>query len=195
MRAAVAQALHHTAHRAAFGKLLADQPLMQNVLADLCLDSEAATVTAMRLARAYDERRPVTVQPPGHRGVQVLDLQVARRGRSARRSSASAATATSRSRACRACTARRRCNSIWEGSGNVNSLDVLRAMAKTPESLDAFWAEVDLAAGADARLDAWVADTKAAFSDFETIEFRARRVVERMGLALQGSLLVRNSPP
>jgi putative acyl-CoA dehydrogenase len=85
-------------------------------------------------------------------------------------------------------------NSIWEGSGNVNSLDVLRAMTKTPEALDAFWAEVDLAAGADARLDAWVARTKAAFSDFETIEFRARHVVEGMALALQGSLIVRNSP-
>jgi putative acyl-CoA dehydrogenase len=68
-------------------------------------------------------------------------------------------------------------------------------MAKTPEALDAFWAEVETARGANTHLDAWVDSTKADFSDFETIEFRARRVVEKMGLALQGSLLVRNSPP
>jgi putative acyl-CoA dehydrogenase len=193
IRAAVAQALHHTAHRAAFGKLLTDQPLMQNVLADLCLDSEAATLTAMRLARSYDEddsafRRFATAvmkywvckRAPQHAGEALECLggngYVEESGMPRLYREAPL-------------------NSIWEGSGNVNSLDVLRAMAKTPESLDAFWAEVDLAAGADARLDKWVADTKAAFSDFETIEFRARRVVEMMGLALQGSLVVRYSPP
>ena len=191
------QALHHTAHRAAFGKLLVDQPLKQNVLAALAIDSEAATVTALRLARAYD-------------GAADQQENLFRR----------LATAVSKYWICKsapwAVGEALEClggngyveesgmprlyreaplNSIWEGSGNVNSLDVLRAMAKTPESLDAFWAEVELAAGADARLDAWVADTKAAFSDFETIEFRARHVVEKMALALQGSLLVRNSPP
>jgi putative acyl-CoA dehydrogenase len=86
-------------------------------------------------------------------------------------------------------------NSIWEGSGNVNSLDVLRAMAKSPESVHAFMDEVGTAAGADARLDAYVADLKRELADLESIEYRARRVVERMALALQGSLLVRNSPP
>ena len=112
MRLGVARATHHAAHRSAFGKLLIDQPLMQNVLADLCIESEAATVTAMRLARAYDqsaERRARDPLPAARdRRLQVLDLQARRRCTRSRRSSASAATATSRSRACRACTARRR---------------------------------------------------------------------------------------
>ena len=112
MRHGVAQATHHAAHRSAFGKLLIDQPLMQNVLADLCIESEAATVTAMRLARAYDERRRRRARDALHAardgGLQVLDLQARRRSTRSRRSSASAATATSRSRACRASTARRR---------------------------------------------------------------------------------------
>jgi putative acyl-CoA dehydrogenase len=193
MRAAVAQALHHTAHRAAFGRLLVDQPLMRNVLADLCLDSEAATVTAMRLARAYDDgdeafRRLATavskywvcksapwtvgeaLECLGGNGY-VEESGMPRLYREAP------------------------LNSIWEGSGNVNSLDVLRATAKMPQAIDAFWAEVETARGADARLDAFTDETKAMFSDPETIEFRARRVVERMAQALQGSLLVRHSPP
>jgi putative acyl-CoA dehydrogenase len=165
---------------------------MQNVLADLCLDSEAATITAMRLARAYDEDD----QPFRRLATAVSKYYVCK----------SAPWAVGEALECLGGNGyveesgmprlyrEAPLNSIWEGSGNVNSLDVLRAMAKTPEALDAFWAEVDLAAGADARLDAWIASTKAAFSDFETIEFRARHVVEGMALALQGSLVVRNSP-
>jgi putative acyl-CoA dehydrogenase len=86
-------------------------------------------------------------------------------------------------------------NSIWEGSGNVNALDVLRALAKSPEALDGFFTEVELAAGADPRLDAYVTRLREEFADHESIETRARRVVERMALALQGSLLVRHAPP
>ena len=112
MRHGVAQATHHAAHRSAFGKLLIDQPLMQNVLADLCVESEAATVTAMRLARAYDQgpddERETLFKRLATAVVQVLDLQARRRSTRSRRSSASAATATWRSRACRGCTARRR---------------------------------------------------------------------------------------
>jgi putative acyl-CoA dehydrogenase len=85
-------------------------------------------------------------------------------------------------------------NSIWEGSGNVNALDVLRALSKSPEALEGFFAEVDQAAGADARLDDFVTRLRGEFADTEAIETRARRVVERMALALQGSLLVRHSP-
>src|SRR3712207_6067804 len=86
-------------------------------------------------------------------------------------------------------------NSIWEGSGNVNALDVLRAMARTPEALDAFFAEVGAAAGGEPRLDAWIADLRRSLSDFEEIELRARRIVERMALALQASVLVRWGDP
>src|SRR5207247_7536114 len=84
---------------------------------------------------------------------------------------------------------------IWEGSGNVACLDVLRAMAKSPESVAAFFAEVEIAAGATDRLDSFVGDLKHELQDLDDIEYRARGLVERMGLALQASLLVRHSPP
>jgi putative acyl-CoA dehydrogenase len=85
-------------------------------------------------------------------------------------------------------------NSVWEGSGNVNALDVLRAMTREPASVDAFFTEVALAQGADARLDDAVVGLKAGLADADEIETRARRLVERMALVLQGSLLVRHAP-
>jgi putative acyl-CoA dehydrogenase len=85
--------------------------------------------------------------------------------------------------------------SIWEGSGNVMALDVLRALAKSPEALDVFFGEIDEAAGADARLDAFSRATRDELAKPEAIEPRARRIVERMALCLQGSLLVRCAPP
>ena len=84
--------------------------------------------------------------------------------------------------------------SIWEGSGNVMALDVLRALSHTPETLHAFLGEVESAAGGDARLDAFTVKLREEFADTHAIEARARRVVERMALALQGSLLVRHAP-
>lgn len=86
-------------------------------------------------------------------------------------------------------------NSIWEGSGNVAALDVLRAMVKEPQAVETFFAELDAAAGADARLDEAVRALRAELGDVEGIELRARRIVERMALALQGSLLVRHGHP
>jgi putative acyl-CoA dehydrogenase len=198
VRAAVAEATHHTAHRSAFGKLLIDQPLMQNVLADLCIESEAATLTAMRLARAYDE------------SAQDEEAMLFKR----------LATAVSKYWICKSAVwivgealecfggngyveesgmprifRETPLNSIWEGSGNVNALDVLRAMARTPAAVDAFFAEVALASGAEPRLDAYVNELKAELSNLEDIEFRARRVVERMAIALQASVLVRHGDP
>jgi putative acyl-CoA dehydrogenase len=85
-------------------------------------------------------------------------------------------------------------NGIWEGSGNVICLDVLRAAARDPESVEALLAEIELAAGADGRLDRAVSDLHAALADTSSLERRARRIVERAALALQGSLLVRNAP-
>jgi putative acyl-CoA dehydrogenase len=85
--------------------------------------------------------------------------------------------------------------SIWEGSGNVQALDVLRAMVKSPASVEAFFAEIDEAKGADARLDAATAELREELADLEGIEARARRVVERMALVLQGSLLARFGDP
>jgi putative acyl-CoA dehydrogenase len=190
MRRAVAEATHHAAHRSAFGRLLADQPLMQNVLADLCLDSEAATVTAMRLARAFDEddhafRRLATAvskywvckatPPLAAEALECLGgngyVEESGLPRLFRESPL---------------------NSIWEGSGNVNCLDVLRAIEREPESLAAFRTEVELARGGNAHLDAALADLGAELADSE--ESRARRLVERLALCLQASLLVCDAP-
>jgi putative acyl-CoA dehydrogenase len=205
MRVAVVNATHHAAHRSAFGKKLIDQPLMRNVLADLCVESEATTALAMRLARAYDE-----ADADAQAGEDSSDAQLFKR----------VATAVGKYWTCK-----RAPNhafealeclggagyveesgmprlyreaplaSIWEGSGNVMSLDVLRALARSPRSLEVFLDEVQEADGADARLDARVQELKGQFADPQTLETRARRVVESMALCLQGSLLVRHAPP
>src|SRR5437868_11169627 len=204
MRVGVVGATHHAAHRSAFGKLLIDQPLMRNVLADLCVESEAATALAMRLARAYDE-----AHADADAGESETDAQLFKR----------LATAVGKYWTCKrapnhACEALECLGgngyveesgmprlyreaplaSIWEGSGNVMSLDVLRALARTPRALEVFFSELELAAGADARLDARVRDLRKHFADPETLETRARRVVEDLALCLQGSLLVRHAP-
>jgi putative acyl-CoA dehydrogenase len=202
MRTGVVNAIWHTDHRSAFGRLLSEQPLMRNVLADLCVESEATTALAMRLARAYDEARE-----DADSGEDTSDAQLFKR----------LATAVGKYWTCK-----RAPNhafesleclggagyveesgmprlyreaplaSIWEGSGNVMSLDVLRALTRSPRSLEVFLAEVELAAGGDARLDRRVAELKGQFAEPETLESRARRVVEGMALCLQGSLLVRH---
>jgi putative acyl-CoA dehydrogenase len=192
MRRAVAEATHHAAHRAAFGQLLTEQPLHLNVLADLCLDSEAATATALRLARAVDDgddvfRRLATTvakywickaTPPlvaealecigGNGYVEESILP-----RLFRESPL---------------------NSIWEGAGNVNALDLLRAAAKEPESVEALLGEIDLARGGDSRLDTEAARLRQELADTDELEYRARRVVELAALCLQASLLVRHAP-
>jgi putative acyl-CoA dehydrogenase len=204
MRSGVASATHHAAYREAFGKRLIDQPLMRNVLADLCVESEATTALAMRLARAYDEAHTDAAE-----GENETDAQLFKR----------LATAVGKYWTCK-----RAPNhafeslecfggngyveesgmprlyreaplaSIWEGSGNVMSLDVLRALTRAPRALDVFLEEVREAQGADARLDERIGELEGQFSDPQTLETRARRVVESMALCLQGSLLVRHAP-
>ncbi|MDP2371544.1 acyl-CoA dehydrogenase family protein [Rhodoferax sp.] len=196
MRMAASQALHHCAHRSAFGAVLNQQPLMQNVLADLALESEAAMTLTMRMARAMDHRdneqedllvRLVTAvgkywickRTPGHAyeamecigGSGVMeDSMMPRLYREAP------------------------VNAIWEGSGNVQCLDVLRAMSKTPPVVDAFFAEVLLAQGVNPALDRHVASLARDLGDHADLEYRARDLVDRMALALQASLLIRHAP-
>ena len=193
MRWAVANATWHASHRSAFGKVLADQPLMRNVLADLAIESEAATTLALRLARAYDEG-DVALR---RLGTAVGKYWVCKRAPSVAVEAMEClggngyVEESGMPRLVR----QSPLNSIWEGSGNVNALDVLRALARSPEVLDAYFDELDLAAGADARLDAFVASVRAEFADLVDVEVRARRIVERLALAWQGSLLVRHAPP
>jgi putative acyl-CoA dehydrogenase len=195
MRAGVTQAIHHARYRSAFGKLLIDAPLMQNVLADLCVESEAATIAAMRLARSYDEAIAGDEEAQAFKRIAnaVLKYWTSKR-------------APSHAVECLECLGgngyveesgmprlfrESPLSSIWEGSGNVQCLDVLRAMVKSPGSVDAFFAEVGEAGGSEPRLDAYVADLRRDLGDVSEMEARARGLVERMALALQGSLLVR----
>jgi putative acyl-CoA dehydrogenase len=198
MRVAVEAASWQTAHRSAFGKLLADQPLMRNVLADLALESEAATVTAMRLSRSYDAADDDEREAAFKRlGTAVAKYWTCKRApmHAAEALECFGGNGYVEESGMPRLYREAPLNGIWEGSGNVISLDVLRALVKTPETLEAFLAEVDEAAGADARLDAYLATVRDEFAEPETLEVRARRVVEKMALALQGSLLVRHSPP
>lgn len=196
MRQAVAQAVHHATYREAFGGRLVDKPLMRNVLADLALESEAATTLALRLAAAYDDG--------SEREQAFLRLAVpAAKYWVTKRCTPTAAEAleclggngyvedSGLPRLLRESPL----NSIWEGSGNVQALDVLRALQREPLALNAFLEEVGAARGADHRLDAAIKNLLTELADLEGIEGRARRLVERMALVLQGSLLVRYAPP
>jgi putative acyl-CoA dehydrogenase len=198
IRRAVAEATHHAAHRAAFGKLLIDQPLMQGVLADLCVESEAATLTAMRLARAVDEAgRSEEASALKRLGVAVGKYHVCKAavGVVAEALECLGGNGYVEESGMPRLYRETPLNSIWEGSGNVNALDVLRILTKTPEALDAFLDEVDRAAGGDQRLDAHVAGLKQGLRDPSGAEAEARRIAEDLALALQGSLVVRHSPP
>ena len=206
LRRGTLEAIHHARHRSAFGALLVDQPAMRNVLADLAIESEAATVSAMRVARSYDESGEAAFR---RFATAVMKYWVSKRA------AAHAAEALE-------------ClggngfvedsglpllyrdaplNSIWEGSGNVAALDVLRAIVKEPEGLPAFLAECELAAGADRRLDEHLVRTRArvealfagqpgqsAEQRLYDGQFEARRLVEDLAVGLQASLLVRHSP-
>ncbi|MCF3961307.1 acyl-CoA dehydrogenase family protein [Streptomyces fuscigenes] len=203
MRQAVAQAVHHAAHRRAFGGELIDKPLMRNVLADLALESEAATTLAMRLAAAYDASGTgVPEVSKRERAFLRLAVPVAKYWVTKRCTPLAAEALeclggngyveeSGMPRLLRESPL----NSIWEGSGNVQALDVLRAVQREPEALNAFLAELGQARGADHRLDAAVKVMLSELGDLEGIEGRARRLVERMALVLQGSLLVRFAPP
>ncbi|MBL0886735.1 acyl-CoA dehydrogenase family protein [Myceligenerans indicum] len=200
MRQGVAEALWHAEHRSAFGAHLLDQPAMTAVLADLALESEAATLTSMRLAAAYD------AETPGERAFRRLATAVSKYWVCKRgpHHAYEAMECLGGNGYTEAFPLARRYReqpvmAIWEGSGNVIALDVLRAMAREPESVEAFEAELGTTAGAHPVLDAHVARTRrllteVAGADVTTGQAQARRVVEALALALQASLLVRHAP-
>lgn len=195
MRAALVQALHHTRHRSAFGKLLVDQPLMRNVLADLALESEAATALAFRVAAAAGS------QDPGERAFGRVATAVAKYWNAKRVS-----RMVGESLECLggngyvedAPLARlyreAPLGSIWEGSGNVQCLDVLRASRRSPDAMDAFLAELNSTRGENPHLDASLDALTRELSSGEDLELRARDLVERLATTLQASLLVRHAP-
>jgi len=198
MRQALAQATHHAAHREAFGRKLGDQPLMQNVLADLAVESEAALRLTLRVARAVEEGEA----DPVAAGVARIATAVGKYWICKR-----AAAMVTEAQECLGGAGyveesilprlyrEAPVLAIWEGCGNIQCLDVLRAAVREPEALEAFVAEVRTATGADARLDAAIARMEAALGNADEAERRARSTVECMALALQGALLVREGDP
>src|SRR5918998_1760936 len=195
MRRGVAEAVWPARHRSAFGARLYEQPLMRNVLADLALESEAATATALRLARAYDEehntlRRFATA---------VLKYWICKRATPHAAESLECLGGNGYVEESPMPQLLRDAplNGIWEGSGNVISLDVLRALAREPDGLPAFLAECERGRGADRRLDAHLDALPSAIEALAgpDAQWLARRVVEDLALAFQGALLVRHAPP
>ena len=199
MRIGTAQAVHHATHRYAFGKALIDQPAMANVLADLAIDSEAATTVVLRIAGAVDRAARGDEAEKAFRRValSVTKYWLCKR----------LASHTVEALECLGGNGYVEDSgmprlyreapliSIWEGSGNVAALDTLRAMAKEPEAIEAFFAELDRAAGADRHYDDALALLRKQFTDLDELPFRARRLVEQMALLLQGSLLLRHGDP
>jgi putative acyl-CoA dehydrogenase len=193
MRSSVAQATHHTRHRQAFGRPLVDQPLMQAVLADLAVESEAATALMLRLGAAVDDGDAAFKRL----GLAVGKYWVCKRAPTVAGEALECLGGNGYTEEFPMARIYREAplNSIWEGSGNVNALDVLRALGREAEAWEAFRDEVHLAAGVDARLDAATTALDAMLAETSEVEGRARRVVEQLALVLQGSLLVRFAPP
>ncbi len=197
MRRGVVEAIHHARHRAAFGALLVDQPAMQNVLADLAIESEAATASALRVARAYDSESEGAFR---RFATAVMKYWVCKRAapHAAEALECLGGNGFVEESALPLLYRDAPLNSIWEGSGNVAALDVLRATVKEPEGLPAFLAECELAAGEDRRLDAHLERLRAAGAEVFASgnpQFSARRMVEDLAVALQASLLIRGAPP
>ncbi len=197
MRAGVIHAVHHARHRSAFGKPLADQPLMASVLADLAIESEAATTVALRLAGATDR---AARGDEGEAAFRRLAL-AATKYHVCKQAPAHAAEAleclggngyveeSGMPRLYREAPLQ----SIWEGSGNVAALDAVRALTREPQAAEAFFAELELAAGADRRLDDAIARLRKEAA--APSEVMARRLSEAMAVTLQAALLVRFSVP
>ncbi|MFH8581248.1 acyl-CoA dehydrogenase family protein [Streptomyces zaomyceticus] len=202
MRQAVAQAVHHCAYREAFGGPLVEKPLMRNVLADLALESEAATALGLRLAAAHDAVDAGGGDAERERALLRIAVPAAKYWVTKRCTPLVAEALeclggngyveeSGMPRLLRESPL----NSVWEGSGNIQALDVVRALRTEPAALDALLREVGAARGADHRLDRAIRGLLVELADLEGIEARARRLTERLALVLQGSLLVRWAPP
>jgi len=197
LRQGTAQAIHHARHRTAFGRLLADQPLMRNVLADLALESEAATTLGLRLAGGIERGETELVRI----GTALGKYLVCKRGPGVLAEALECLGGNGYVEESILPRLYREApvNSVWEGSGNVNALDVLRALQRSPGTAESLLAEIALARGGDARLDAFAArltaDVRAALTASpDDAAFGARGLAARAALALQASLLVRHAP-
>jgi putative acyl-CoA dehydrogenase len=199
MRQGLSRAIHHAQHRKAFGTYLVDQPLMRNVLADLAVEAEAATMLAMRMAGATDaanrgDERDTLLRRIGLAAAKywVCKRATPHAGEALECLGGNGyAEESGMPRLFREAPLM----GVWEGSGNVSALDALRAMATRPECVEVLFDELGCTAGSDARLDAHVEALRSGIGDTSAIEYRARKVAEDISLALQGSLLVRHGHP
>jgi putative acyl-CoA dehydrogenase len=201
LRQGIAQAIWHARHRQTFGRRLYDHPLMRNVLADLAIESEAATVSMMRLARAFDEADSgnAAALPFKRMATAVLKYWICKRApvHAAEALECLGGNGYVEEWPLARLYREAPLNSIWEGSGNIQCLDVLRALQKTPDALGALLWETAQARGGDARLDIYTTTLREDLGrlDPAEVEVRARHLVERLALALQASLLIRHAPP
>ncbi|RMI29710.1 acyl-CoA dehydrogenase family protein [Nocardia stercoris] len=199
MRVGVAAAAHHAVHRRAFGAALIDQPLMRNVLTDLAVEAEAATLAGLWLAEVTDRAVGGDEQAAALRRIAlaVTKYHVCKRAPFHAAEALECLGGNGYVEDSRMPRLYREAPlmSVWEGSGNVAALDALRAMAKQPETVGIFLDEMKSAAGASAALDAAITELEAEFTEFDTMQYRARRVVGRMAQVLQGSLLLRYGHP
>ncbi|GAC67641.1 acyl-CoA dehydrogenase family protein [Gordonia soli] len=204
MRVGVANAAHHAAHRRAFGAELIDQPLMRNVLADLAIEAEAATTVGLWLAELTDRAAEGDQGADALRRISlaVSKYHVCKRGPIHAAEALECLGGNGYVEDSRMPRLYREAPllSVWEGSGNVAALDVLRAMVKQPETVEAFLGEVSASRGADPHLDAAVTKLGVDLSGLATgspdvAQYAARRVVGDMATILQGSLLIRHGHP
>lgn len=195
-RMAASLAMHHCAQRSAFGRVLNEQPLMQNVLADLVLENEGSLALTMRLARAMDNRSDPREDALVRLATAVGKYWICKRTPQYvfEAMECIGGSGVMEDSPFPRLYREAPINAIWEGSGNVQCLDVLRAMQKSPVVIEVFFAEVVKARGANALLDSTITNLKAEFSDLSDLEYRARHLVDLMALALQASLLVQHAP-
>lgn len=200
MRQALTQALHHANHREAFGATLAKQPLMQNVLADLALESEAAMTLTMRMARAMDQQDNEHEQLLTRIATPIGKYWICKRtpNHAYEAMEVIGGSGVMENHIMPRLFRESPINAIWEGSGNVQCLDILRAIEKQPEVLEAYFAEVARASGADRRFDRFIEQLKNDFvtarSFTDTLQYQARNLADRMAMGLQGALLLQHAP-
>ncbi len=194
-RAALSQALHHCENRSAFGKTLHQQPLMRNVLADLCLESEGSLALSMRVARALDHASDPHEQALIRLITPVGKYWICKRtpNHAYEAMECIGGSGLMEDSVLPRLLRESPVNSIWEGSGNVQCLDVLRALQKSPSTVQVFFDELAKAKGANSHLDRYVIDLKNEFKVMDQFEYRARALVDRMALALQAALLVQQN--
>jgi putative acyl-CoA dehydrogenase len=196
MRQCVAQAIHHARGRRAFGRVLAEQPLMRNVLADLSLECEAAVVLTLRLARAFDARTDEAATLLRRLLTPVVKYWVCKRAPTV---CAEAMEVLGGNGYIEDGPIARRfrespLNSIWEGSGNIMCLDVLRALAREPRTLEALEELLAPARGRDQRYDQYLAALQRELGATADEELRARDLTQRIALAVQAALLLVHGP-